>query len=94
MIRHARLHPAPAVFPLAVAMIEPGFQTLLVAAIGTSVLMESYLAATCQAAIALSAITVRTEKERRANRPPGKPEAAESLRQQPPCVSAGGAGQR
>jgi hypothetical protein len=66
VIRHARLPPAPAVFPLAVAMIEPGFQTLLVAAIGTSVLMESYLAATFQAAIALSAITARTEKERRA----------------------------
>jgi hypothetical protein len=66
VIRHARWHPAPAVFPLAVAMIEPGFPTLLVAAIGTSVLTEPCLAATCQAAIALPAITARTEKERRA----------------------------
>jgi hypothetical protein len=38
-------------------MIEPGFQTLLVAAIGTPVLMDSCLAATGLAAIALSAIT-------------------------------------
>ena len=66
MIRHRRLRPALAVFPLAVAMIEPGFPTLLVAAIGTSVLTEPCLAATCQAAIALPAITARTEKERRA----------------------------
>jgi len=48
VIRHARARSAPAVFPLAVAMIE------------------SCLAAACQAAITLSTITVRTEKERRA----------------------------
>jgi hypothetical protein len=66
VIRHARARSAPAVFPLAVAMIESAFPTLLVAAIGTSVLMQSCLAAACQAAITLSTITVRTEKERRA----------------------------
>ena len=44
-------------------MIEPAFQTSLVAAVGTSVLAKSRLAPACQAAIALSAITLRTEKE-------------------------------
>jgi hypothetical protein len=63
MIRHRR-RPAPAVFPLAVAMIESAFQTPLMAAVGASVLAKSRLAPACQAAIALSAITVRTEKER------------------------------
>ena len=66
MIRHARLRPAPAVFPLAVRMIEPAFQTLLVAAVGASALTKPRLAPACQAAIALSAITMRTEKECRA----------------------------
>jgi hypothetical protein len=47
-------------------MIQPGFQTLLVAAVGTPVLMASCMAAACEAAITLSAITVRTKKERRA----------------------------
>ena len=65
MIRHARLLPAPAVFPLAVAMIEPAFQTLLVATVGTAALPEPRLAAAGQAAIALSTVAVRTEKERR-----------------------------
>ena len=55
--------PAPAVFPLAVAMIEPAFQTPLVAAVGTTVLSQPRLTPACQTAIALSAITVRTEKE-------------------------------
>ena len=63
MIRHARLRPPPAVFPLAVAMIEPAFQTPLVAAVGASALTKPRLAPACQAAIALSAITARTEKE-------------------------------
>jgi hypothetical protein len=58
------LGPARAVFPLAVAMIEPAFQTQLVAAVGASALSQPRLAPTCQAAIALSAITVRTEKKR------------------------------
>jgi len=71
MIRHARLgrplRPAPAVFPLAdpkgTPMIEPAFQTPLVAAVGASALSKPRLAPACQAAIALSAITMRTEKE-------------------------------
>ena len=63
MIRHARLRSTPAVFPLAVAMIEPAFQTLLVAAVGASALTNPRLAPACQTAIALSAITARTEKE-------------------------------
>ena len=63
MIRHRR-RPAPAVFPLAVAMIESAFQTPLMAAVGASVLAKSRLAPAGEAAIALSAITVRTEKER------------------------------
>ena len=66
MIRHARWLPAPTVFPLAVAMIQPAFQTLLVATVGAAALTEPRLAAAGQAAIALAAITVRTEKERRA----------------------------
>jgi len=64
VIRHARLRPAPAVFPLPVGMIEPAFRALLVTAVGASMLMEACLAATCLAAVALSAITARTEKER------------------------------
>ena len=63
MIRHRRLRPALAVFPLAVAMIEPAFQTPLVAAVGASALTKACLAPACQAAIALSAVTARTEKE-------------------------------
>jgi hypothetical protein len=63
MIRHRRLRPAPAVFPLAVAMIEPAFQTLLVATVGPSALAKPRLASACQAAIALSTIAARTEKE-------------------------------
>ena len=55
--------PAPAVFPLAVAMIEPAFQTPLVAAVGASELAKPRLAPACQAAIALSTITLRTEIE-------------------------------
>jgi hypothetical protein len=64
LIRHAR--PPTPVFPLAVAMIELAFQTLLVAAVGAAALPEPRLAATCEAAITLSAITARTQKERRA----------------------------
>ena len=63
MIRHRRLRPALAVLPLAVAMIEPAFQTPLVAAVGPSPLAKPRLPAACQAAIALSMIAARTEKE-------------------------------
>jgi hypothetical protein len=47
-------------------MVEPSFRTLLVAAIGAAPLMEPGLIAAGQAAIALSAITTRTEKKQRA----------------------------
>jgi hypothetical protein len=44
VIRHACLGcpsgPAPTVLPLAVAMIEPAFQTLLVPTVGAAALME------------------------------------------------------
>ena len=48
-----------------VTVIEPSFRTLLMPAIRTAPLMESGLVAAIEAAIALSAITMRTEKERR-----------------------------
>jgi hypothetical protein len=63
MIRHRRLRPALAVFPLAVAMIESSFQTSLVAAVGPPALAKPCLPPACQAAIALSTIAARTEKE-------------------------------
>jgi hypothetical protein len=37
------LDPAPTVFPLAVPMIEPAFQPLLVVAVGAAALTESRL---------------------------------------------------
>ena len=53
----------PAIFPLAVPMIEASFQTPLVPAIGTAPLPQPGLIAAGQAAIALPAITVGTEEE-------------------------------
>jgi len=44
-------------------MIEPTFQTPLVTAVGASELAKPRLAPACQAAIPLSTITLRTEKE-------------------------------
>lgn len=44
-------------------MIEFAFQTPLVTAVGASELAKPRLAPACQAAIALSTITLRTEKE-------------------------------
>jgi hypothetical protein len=51
---------------LPVAMVEPSFRTLLVPAIGAAQLLEPGLIAASEAAVALSAITARTEKEDRA----------------------------
>ena len=51
------------VLPLPVPMIESSFRTLLVATVGLAALMEPGLMAASQAAIALTAITARTEKE-------------------------------
>jgi hypothetical protein len=59
------LEPAP-ILTLSVAMIKPSLRTLLVPAIGASALLDSGLLATGQAAIALSAITLRAKKEHRA----------------------------
>jgi hypothetical protein len=53
----------PSVPALPVAMIQPSFQTLLVSAIGTAPLAEPDLSAAGHATIALSAITMGTEKE-------------------------------
>jgi hypothetical protein len=48
---------------LAVAVIEPSFRTLLVTTIGRASLMEPGLLAALDAAIALPAVTVRTEEK-------------------------------
>lgn len=63
MIRHAGLRPAPAILPLTIAMIQPSFLTLLVAAIGAATLMPTGVLATGHAAIALTAIATGTDKE-------------------------------
>lgn len=56
----------PAVAPLAVAMVESPFGTLLVAAVGAASLTDPGLLAADAAAIALPAITVGTQKEQSA----------------------------
>jgi hypothetical protein len=58
-----RLGLALAVLPLTVAMIEPSFRTLLVPAVGGPSLMLAGLRAAGEAAITLSAITVRAEEK-------------------------------
>ena len=67
MIRHARWHlpAAPPVFPLAVAMIEPSFGTLLVPFVGALALLTPRLFAAMQAAIAVPAITGCTDEKYR-----------------------------
>jgi hypothetical protein len=54
-----------AVLALPVAMIEPSFRALLVPPVGTSPLMPAGELAALSAAITMSAIAVRTDKERR-----------------------------
>ena len=56
---------AAPVLPLPVAMVQSPFRTPLVSAVGDAPLTQSCLVAASQAAVALSAVTVRTEKERR-----------------------------
>ncbi len=65
MIRHARLllTAAAPVFPLAVAMIEPSFRALLVAAVGAPSLVEPSLCAAGSTAVAVAAIAVRADKK-------------------------------
>jgi hypothetical protein len=53
------------VLPLPVTMIEPPLWTLLVSAVGAASLKEPRLLAAGKAAVALSAIAVRTQKEER-----------------------------
>jgi len=65
LIRHARRGVTLPVGALAVTMIEPALWTLLVAAVGSAALPAARFAAACRAAIALSAIAVRTNPERR-----------------------------
>ena len=73
LIRHAGLGrplaTAPPVFPLAVAMIKPPLRAPLVAAVGAAALFEPGLGAASRAAIALAAITVRTNPEHRVTFP-------------------------
>ena len=98
MIRHGRLRwtKAAAVFPLPVAMIELPFGALLVPAVGAAPLLAAGLLAALVAAVAVSAVAVRTDEENRvAALTKAKPAAAEPLRHEPPpCVIAGGTGQR
>ena len=67
MIRHARwrLPAAAPVIALPVAMIEPSFGALLVAAVGASPLLATGLLAALVAAVAVSAVAVRTDEENR-----------------------------
>jgi len=64
LIRHRRLRPLPA-GALPVAMIEPAFGTLLVAAVGGTALAAAGLSAAIAAAIALSAVAVLADPEHR-----------------------------
>lgn len=66
MIRHARPAPALTVLLLAVAMIEPPLGTLLVAAIGRTMLTQAGLPAASPAAIALPTVTMRAQEKHRA----------------------------
>ena len=50
--------------PLPVAMVQPAFRTPLVSAIGDAALAQSGLGAASDAAVALSPVAMRTEKER------------------------------
>jgi hypothetical protein len=56
---------ATAVFPLAIAMIEPSLAAPLVAPVGGPPLLAAGLLATVGAAVAVSAITVSADKENR-----------------------------
>jgi hypothetical protein len=65
LIRHAPSAPALAVLLLAVPVVEPAFQTLLIAAVGCPVLPAPRFGAARRAAIALSAIAMATNPEHR-----------------------------
>jgi hypothetical protein len=67
MIRHGRLSltKAATIFLLAVAVIESAFRALLVASVSGPPLPAPSLVAALGAAVAVSAITVRTDEENR-----------------------------
>jgi hypothetical protein len=65
LIRHASWRVTLAVRTLPVPMIEPALRTPLIAAVGSTVLPAPGFAAAHRAAIALSAIAMRTNPERR-----------------------------
>ena len=65
LIRHGYRHVALPVRTLPVAMIEPAFQALLVAAVGSAVLPAPGFAAATRAAIALPTVAVRANPEHR-----------------------------
>jgi len=66
LIRHARLRAALTILPLPVAMIESPFRALLMSAVGAPPLLKPRLVPATEAAVALAAITVGTEKKDRA----------------------------
>lgn len=66
MIRHAGLSTALSIPALPVAMIEPRLRALAIAAVGASVLLEPCVLAALQAAVAMTAVTMSADKERRA----------------------------
>jgi hypothetical protein len=65
LIRHARLRltAAAPVITLTIAMIEPSFRALLVAAVGAPSLPEAGLLTALDAAVALSPIAVRADEK-------------------------------
>jgi hypothetical protein len=65
LIRHTRSAPALTVLLLPIPVVEPAFGTLLITAVGRPVLSASGFGAARRAAIALSAIAMRTNPEHR-----------------------------
>jgi len=63
MIRHAGQLLTAAIPPLAIAMIEPAFDALLVTAVGATSLAEPDVPLTGETAIELAAITTATQEE-------------------------------
>jgi hypothetical protein len=65
LIRHARPAPALAILLLPIPVVEPAFRALLITAVGRPVLSAPSFGAARRAAIALSAIAMRTNPEHR-----------------------------
>jgi hypothetical protein len=66
LIRHAHLRAALTILPLPVAVIESPFRALLMSAVGAPPVTKPRLLPATEAAVALTAITVGTEKKDRA----------------------------